>query len=249
MAEAGWLWPAGLGLLGLVFGSFIATHALRWPRGWSALTGRSRCDGCGRMLGARELVPIVSWIALRGRCRTCGARIAVTHSIIELLALGVGVIAGAVAPGLGGAAGAIFGWILLALGAIDLACYRLPNALTALLALAGVLAGLVGLPPEMVDRAIGGIAGFATLWLVARVYRQARGRDGLGGGDAKLLGAIGLWLGWRDLAPTLLVASGLGLAIVAVSMLRGRQVSRTDRLPLGPLLAAAAFLLWAAARI
>ncbi len=248
MDDGAWLWPAALGFLGLIFGSFIATHALRWPRGGSALAGRSRCDGCGRTLGPIELVPLVSWIALRGRCRTCARPIARAHPAIEVLGLAVGVVAGALAPGWDGVAGAVFGWLLLTLGAIDLACLRLPDPLNALLALAGVATGLAGIAPAPGERAIGGVAGFAALWLVAALYRRLRGRVGLGGGDAKLFGAIGLWLGWRALAPVMLVASGLGLAIVAVAMLRGTAVRRTDRLPLGTLLAVAAFILWSAAR-
>ena len=100
------LWPAALGLLGLVFGSFIATVAIRWPEGRSALSGRSACDGCGATLRAAELVPLVSWLALRGRCRRCGSRIGLLHPLIELLGASIGVVAGLTSPGLEGALGA-----------------------------------------------------------------------------------------------------------------------------------------------
>lgn len=83
------------------------------------------------------------------------------------------------------------------------------------------------------------------LWLVAALYRSLRGRVGLGGGDPKLFGAIGLWLGWRALPQVLLVAALAGLAIVLAMALAGRRVTATDRLPLGTLLAGAAFLCWA----
>lgn len=243
MTEA-WLWPVGLGALGLIFGSFIATVAIRLPEGRSALRGRSACDGCGATLSPAELVPLGSYLLARGRCRRCGAGIDPFHPAIELAGLLVGVAAGVAAPGLSGVAGAVFGWLLLLLAALDLRAFWLPNWATLTLAVAGLAAGLAGLPPELTERAIGGVAGFAVLWLVAAAYRRVRGRDGLGGGDPKLLGAIGLWLGWRALPVLVLSASLIGLIYVALLILIGRRPERTMRLPFGLLLAVAAFPLW-----
>jgi leader peptidase (prepilin peptidase)/N-methyltransferase len=228
----------GLGVLGAVFGSFIATYALRWPER-SALAGRSSCDGCGKRLSAGELVPLVSWALLRGRCQACGGTIAGTHPLAEALGVAIGVTAALVAPGSHGLAGAVFGWQLLALGLVDARLMRLPNGLTAGLAVTGMVAGVLGAPPVLADRVIGGVAGLAVLWAIAAVYRRARGRVGLGGGDAKLLGAIGLWLGWRALAPVVLGASVLGLGWALA-----RRMRADDRLPLGTLLAVAAFGWW-----
>jgi leader peptidase (prepilin peptidase) / N-methyltransferase len=229
------LWPLFLGVLGAVFGSFIATVAIRWPSGESALKGRSRCDGCARELSAAELVPLFSYLSLRGRCRGCGTAIAPSHFVTELLGLGIGVAAGVVAPGWEGAAGAVFGWLLLALGAIDLAAFWLPNGLVAALAVAGLAVG----PAPLSDRLIGGAAGFVVLWSVAALYKRARGRTGLGGGDPKLFGAIGLWLGWRALPGVLLIACAIGL-VVAIAL----HMQRDQRLPLGTLLAGAGFIWW-----
>ena len=92
----------------------------------------------------------------------------------------------------------MFGWLLLALAALDVAEFWLPDALTGALALAG-LASIAVAPPDWPDRLIGGVAGFASLWLIGFAYRRLRGREGLGGGDPKLLGAIGLWVGWAML--------------------------------------------------
>lgn len=239
-----WIWPAALGLLGLIFGSFIATLAIRWPEGRSSLVGRSACDGCGRTLRAIELVPLASFLAQRGRCRSCGATIAPSHLVVELLGLAIGVASGLAATELPAIAGAVFGWLLLALAAIDLRAFWLPNPLTAALALLGLGTGLLGIPPSLPDRLIGGAAGFAALWLVATAYCHLRGRVGLGGGDPKLFGAIGLWLGWHALPMVLLLACLLGLAVVLVTRILGRPLAATDRLPLGTLLAPAAFLLW-----
>lgn len=238
-------WPILLGIVGAVFGSFIATVAIRWPAGRSALRGRSACDGCGRTLTAFELVPLLGFVVLRGRCRSCRTRIAAGHVVTEILGAGIGIIAGIVAPGAEGVAGAACGWLLLALGAIDLAAFWLPDVLTGALAVVALAGGLAGFGADLHARLIGGVAGFGVLWLVAKAYRRVRGRTGLGGGDPKLFSAIGLWLGWRALPEVLLIAALTGLAIVLVLTLAGRRMTATDRLPLGTLLAGAAFLRWA----
>ncbi|WNO52932.1 prepilin peptidase [Stakelama saccharophila] len=243
MADPVW-WMAALGALGLVFGSFIATVAIRWPEGRSALKGRSECDGCGRTLTVAELIPVGSYVAQRGRCRACGAAIGRLHPVVELLGLATGLVAAAVAPDWTGVAGAIFGWLLLTLAVLDLRAFWLPDLLTGALALAGLTTGLLGLAPSTQDRLIGGIAGFAVLWAVAALYRNLRGREGLGGGDAKLMGAIGLWLGWRDLPLVLFTACMIGLVAALVILARRGRLSATDQLPLGMLLALAAFPCW-----
>ncbi|TGX52419.1 prepilin peptidase [Sphingomonas gei] len=239
-----WLWPVLLGVLGLVFGSFIATVAIRWPQGRSPLHGRSQCDGCDKPLAARELVPLVSFVFQRGKCRGCGAPIHPSHFVTELLGLAIGVTAGVAMPGMGGVAGAAFGWLLLALAALDLTAFWLPNLLTGALAAAGLATGLLGLWPPIEARLIGGIGGYAALAAVAAGYRLARGRQGLGGGDPKLFGAIGCWLGWQALPLVLLAAALIGLAAVLGLYMGGRKVTATDRLPFGVMLAAAAFTVW-----
>lgn len=238
-----WVWPLLLGILGLVFGSFIATVALRWPQGRSAMRGRSACDGCDKALTAHELVPLFSWVIQRGRCRACGKAIHLAHPATEVTGLAIGVAASLVAPGWEGVAGAIFGWLLLALAALDLAAFWLPNVLTATLAVTGLVDGIF-FEPGWIDRILGGLMGFGLLYLVAFTYRHVRGREGLGGGDPKLFGAVGLWLGASMLAPVLLGASITGLAVALAMKLSGREIGMTSRLPLGTLLAIAAFPAW-----
>jgi len=239
-----WLWPTLLALAGAIVGSFLAALVIRWPGGRSVLVGRSACDACGRTLAPIELVPLASALWLRGRCRTCHKPIDPRHWQIELAAAAIGVIAGLAVPGPVALAGAVFGWLLLALAALDIAAFWLPDALTATLALAGIAVALLGVSPPLLDRAIGGIAGFAALWLIAAGYRAIRHREGMGGGDPKLLGAIGLWLGWRMLPVVLLLASLTGLAVVLVRLATGRGVRGDDRLPFGALLAIAAYPAW-----
>lgn len=238
------VWAIGLALLGAILGSFIATLALRWPQGRSVVAGRSTCDGCGRALRAAELVPLVSYLALRGRCATCRRPIDPFHPGVEAAAAVIGFAAGLVAPGTEGLAGAAFGWLLLALGAFDLLAFWLPDRLTGALALGGLFAGGLELGPAMTERLVGGVAGYLSLWLIARAYRRLRGREGLGGGDAKLLGGIGLWLGWRPLPAVLFCACLLGLGLVMYRALSGRRVRGNDMVPLGTLLALAAYPTW-----
>jgi leader peptidase (prepilin peptidase)/N-methyltransferase len=236
-------WPILLGILGAVFGSFIATVAIRWPQGRSAMQGRSACDGCGKALAGHELIPLLSFLLQRGRCRACGKAIHLAHPVTEIAGLAIGVAAGLVAPGWEGVAGAVFGWLILALAALDLAAFWLPNVLTATLAIAGVVDGFF-FGPGWVDRILGAVIGFGLLYLVAFTYRHVRMREGLGGGDPKLFGAIGLWLGASMLAPVLLGASVTGLAVALAMKLSGREIGMTSRLPLGTLLAIAAFPAW-----
>jgi leader peptidase (prepilin peptidase)/N-methyltransferase len=242
-AEAGW--ALALGMLGAIVGSFLANLVVRWTREQSVVRGRSACDRCGRVLGVRELVPLASWVVQQGRCRSCGARIDPRHPAIEAGCVLAGVAAGLVAPGWEGAAGAVFGWLLLTLAAIDASDLWLPDELTAALALTGAASGLA-FAPAPADRVIGGLGGFAALWVVAFAYRHLRGREGLGGGDPKLFGAIGVWLGWQMLPAVLLLAGLIGLGVALFQHLRGRDVAADTALPLGTFLAAAAYPAWLA---
>ncbi len=237
-------WPLALAILGAIFGSFIAALVVRWPQGRSVMHGRSACDACDHVLGPAELVPLVSFGVQRGRCRHCGARIDPQHVWIEFAALVIGVAAGWLVPSWVGFAGALFGWLLLVLAALDVAAFWLPDRLTALLALAGLAMGAAGIDPALADRLIGGIAGYGVLAVIAWGYKAWRGREGMGGGDPKLLGAIGFWLGWRMLPAVLVIASLVGLGVALFAHLTGRPIARDTALPFGALLAVAAYPAW-----
>ena len=223
---------------GAIVGSYLATLVQRWSQGKSASSGRSRCDACGRTLKPAELIPLLSAVASGGRCRTCGARIDPLHWEVEATAAAGTVISLVLAPTLlQGMILAIFGWILLPLALLDWRHFWLPDRLTLVLAGAGLLlGGTLGIS-DRIDRLVGGVVGLSTLWAVAWLYRRTRGRQGLGGGDPKLLGAIGLWLGWAALPPVLLVAALTGLAVAIPGGLRA-----TRRLPFGTMLAVSAWL-------
>ncbi|WP_240330795.1 A24 family peptidase [Sphingorhabdus sp. Alg239-R122] len=231
-------------ILGAIFGSFIAALVSRWPNGKSVMAGRSQCDGCGKKLRPHELIPIISHILQRGKCRSCDATIDHEALFIELCAAAISGLALCMSPDWYGVAGAVFGWILLALAALDLRHYWLPDRLTLLLAVTGLIAVFIFNRGQITDHIAGGVAGFVLLWLIGWGYKHLRGREGLGSGDPKMLGGIGIWLGWAGLPFILLGASVLGLSIAAVLMLTGRKVAADMHLPLGALMALPAYIYW-----
>lgn len=244
MIAAEWWWAVAGSILGALIGSFIATLVLRWPEGRSVLTGRSQCDGCGRTLSPAELVPLASYVVLKGRCQACRAAIDLQHPAIELLAALIGAVSLGLLPGVAGLGGVLFGWMLLALAFLDARHFWLPDAITVPLLMLGVATSALMPFPSLTDRLIGAGIGYGVLVLIGALYALVRKRQGLGGGDPKLLAAIGAWVGWQALPYVLLVASGVGLGWAVVAILRGRRVSGQDRLPFGTLLAIAGWPIW-----
>ena len=228
------------GLIGLLLGSFIATLVLRWPEGRSLL-GRSQCDGCGRALGVRDLVPILSALLSRGRCRTCGAAIDPFHGRVELVSALIGAGALALLSGTAGWLWALFGWLLLPLALLDARHFWLPDRLTLLLAVTGVLLAGPMLGTSLVDRWIGALVGGGALALLAWLYARARGREGMGGGDPKLVAATGAWLGWQALPLLLLLASLGGIVWAFVEQRKGDRPLGERRVPFGLFACGAAF--------
>lgn len=234
---------AGL-VLGAIVGSFLATVLIRWPRGESAASGRSRCDACGAPLGAHELVPIVSFGAQRGRCRRCGGRIDTRHLAVEIAAAAMGLVAIVAHPLPLAAVTALLGWWLLLIALLDQEHHWLPDRLTLPLIPLGLAAGWAGFGPGLAERAIGAAVGFAALEAIRLGYRRLRGREGMGGGDPKLLAGIGAWVGALQLPFILLGAGLLGLVAVLLMRRRGEKVTATSRLALGALMALAAWPVW-----
>jgi leader peptidase (prepilin peptidase)/N-methyltransferase len=240
------LWLATLlgGLFGLVIGSFLATLLVRWPKGENALGGRSRCDACGMTLTARDLIPILSWLIRRGRCRTCGAWIDPRHPAMELAAAMIGVVAALAHPLPLALVTVGLGWWLLLIAALDLEAQWLPDLLTLPLIALGILAAWAGFGPPLAERLWGAAIGWASLEAIRLSYRLSRGRDGMGGGDPKLFAAAGAWVGAWNLPVNLLTAGLLGIAAALTMLLRGQQVQATTRMPLGTLIALALWPAW-----
>ena len=237
--------PATLLLLAPFAGSFLGVVTRRLPRGESIVRPRSHCEACGRTLRAGELVPLLSYLALRGRCRGCGAPIGRDHLLMEIAAT---LVAASVLVGLPDAgwppalAGCALGWCLLALGAIDWACWRLPDVLTLPLMVGALAWTSWWSPGALADHAAAAALGWGGLACLAVLYRRLRGRAGLGLGDAKLLGAGGAATGLEGLGPVLLLASLAGLALALLR--HGRGARAGSAVPFGPALSVAIFVVW-----
>lgn len=226
--------------MGAIWGSFVAAMCSRWPTGKSVAAGRSHCDNCGHQIAAYDLVPIASFLLLKGKCRHCGGSIGLLPLATELIAALIGAVAVLLLPPEQAIAGAVFGWLLLPLIMLDYQHLWLPNRLVLLLAVMGVLVGPM-LTPDIAwtGRATGMLAGFLSLEMVRQAYKLFRKHDGMGAGDPKLFGALGIWLGWQALPMTLLIASAIGLAVV--STLHVITKHQRNALPFGSFLGVAAF--------
>lgn len=229
-------------------GSFLGVLVVRLPAGKPLVLGRSACPHCGVVLKARDLVPLASWLASHGRCRTCGARLGLFYPLIELLALAVALWAYALVPGWPLWATCLLGWMLLALALIDARHLELPDGLTLPLIPAGLLVAWLLAPEQILAHVIGAAAGFLFLAGLALLYRRLRGREGIGLGDAKLLAAAGAGLGWQGLPSVILIAAAGGLAGALLQARLGREGTRRldakRPLPFGPYLAAGFWLVW-----
>jgi len=230
---------------GPFIGSFIGLLAYRWPENEPWLTRRSACRQCAKPLAWHDLLPILSWFIRRGRCRHCKKAIPILHPICEIGALIIGLTAWAFAPDGTFILSCLMGWTLLALSVIDWRSFILPDPLNLTLAGLGVIMIWTSDKANWIDHLIGGVVGYLILLGVELFYRHARGRDGLGRGDAKLLGALGLWVGWIQLPDILLLGSLSGLvAIIAQSRATKTQLSGQTALAFGPWLALGGWISW-----
>ena len=225
-------------------GSFLGLVIDRLPAGRPLVVGRSRCDACGAMLGAKDLVPVVSWLRQRGRCAYCRAELSTFYPIIELAALAVALSAAWVLAGWLLPVSCALGWTLLTLAAIDQRHFLLPDPLTLPLIPAGLAVAFAIDPALLVPHLVGALAGFAAFAAIGLLYRRLRHREGLGLGDAKLLAAAGAWLGWQALPGLVVVAAVCALAVALARALTGDRVSATTRIAFGSYLALAFWLVW-----
>jgi leader peptidase (prepilin peptidase)/N-methyltransferase len=254
--------PPVLGLFGLCIGSFLNVVIHRLPlmleRGWrmesadllgvahqetapaiTLSTPRSRCPSCGHPIAWHENVPIASWLWLRGRCSACKAAISARYPLVELAT---------------GALFALVGWrfgaepvtllwcgfcaTLVALAGIDWDTTLLPDNLTLPLLWIGIAAAALGWTVALSDAVWGAIAGYLSLWSIYWIFKLVTGKEGMGFGDFKLLGALGAWLGWKMILPILLGASVIG-AIVGIGMKMSAALREGRYVPFGPFLVGA----------
>jgi leader peptidase (prepilin peptidase)/N-methyltransferase len=225
-------------------GSFLSVLAVRLPEGEDVVVSRSRCRSCGTALTPLELMPVLSWLAQGGKCRTCAAPIGWHYPVIELAALGIAVWAAFTMQGALLWISVALGWTLLALAAMDLRALVLSDYLTLPLIPTGlaVIAWLdiERVPNHLAAAALGGLLIVAVAW----AYRRLRGRDGLGMGDAKLMAAAGAWVGLEGLGAVMLYGVAVTLILVLVKSASGDKVAAETAVPLGAGLAAGLWLVW-----
>jgi leader peptidase (prepilin peptidase)/N-methyltransferase len=228
-------------LVGLIVGSFLNVCIYRLPRRESLVWPASRCTSCERPLSWYDNVPIVSWLVLGGRCRTCRAPISAAYPIVEAITSAV-FVGAALVYGLSWllVVRLVFASALIVLFVIDLRHRILPNAIT----LPGIAAGFVAswfLAPGWLSSLIGIVAGGGILLVMAEGYYRVRGQEGLGMGDVKMLAMIGAFLGWPLMVLTLVLASCAG-SIVGVSLIASGRGRLQAALPFGTFLALGALV-------
>ena len=237
-----------LGLMTLVLGpfvgSFIGLLSLRLPAGRAWAVSRSACAACGRTLGIVDLAPLLSYLVLGGRCRTCRGAIPVRYPLFEAGCLLIAAWSFAAKSGWLVPATAILGWQLLLIAVIDAEHFWLPDLLTVPLGLVGAVVTILFTDAPYWAPLAGAAIGFGALAFIAWAYKRVRGHEGLGGGDPRLLGAIGAWVGWQGLASVLVWACVAGLSVAAAMLITRRRLPEDQKLPFGTFLAIGAWLTW-----
>ena len=249
------------GLLGLCIGSFLNVVIHRLPKmmeqEWQAQcadlrgespstaapltlsTPRSRCPACGHQITARENIPVISYLLLKGKCSGCGTLISARYPIIEIV---TGLLSAYTAwhfgPSLQCIGALLLIWSLIALGAIDFDTQLLPDSITLPLLWLGLGFNLASTYVDIPAAVAGAMAGYLALWTVFWLFKLATGKEGMGYGDFKLLAALGAWLGWQML-PTIILLSSVVGALVGISLIVVARRGRNIPIPFGPYLAAA----------
>ena len=211
------------------------------PR-YNLIVPRSACPACGHRLTALENIPVVSYLALRGKCSACSARISMRYPAVEILTAGLSAYIGWRMGFTLAAAGAlVFTWAMIALTFIDLDTFYLPDDITLPLLWAGLLLNLQGTYTNIGSAVIGAAAGYLSLWSIFWIFKLTTGKEGMGYGDFKLLAAIGAWLGWKMLPLVILLSSFVG-AVVGVALIVLARRGRNVPIPFGPYLALAGLI-------
>jgi leader peptidase (prepilin peptidase)/N-methyltransferase len=221
---------------GAIVGSFLNVCIYRLPRGASIVWPASRCPGCRRPLSWFENIPLVSYLVLGGRCRTCRASISIRYPIVEVLTAAMFALGWwYYGPSALLVSRLILGCALIVLFAIDLEHHLLPNAITLPAIVVGFALSFAA-EPGWLASLIGAAVGAGLLYGVAEAYYRIRGEEGLGMGDVKMLAMIGAFLGWKLTILTVMLASFAG-SIVGVALIATHRGGLKYALPFGTFLA------------
>ncbi|MEZ5521263.1 MAG: A24 family peptidase [Dokdonella sp.] len=254
------------GVLGLLVGSFLNVVIIRLPRRleheWKTqardLLGQewveseqappdlvfhgSHCVHCKHALSLQDNIPLLSFVFLRGRCRYCKVQLSWQYPLIELLsAIACAVVAFRFGFGWPMLAALVFTWILIAASGIDARTQLLPDQLTLALLWLGLLLSLGPIFVDAPTSILGAVIGWSSLWSVFWLFKMATGKEGMGYGDFKLLGALGAWMGAGSLLPIILMSSLVG-AVVGGAILAIRGKDRNTQIPFGPFIAGAGWV-------
>jgi len=230
------------GVFGAVVGSFLNVCIYRLPRRESVAWPGSHCPICSHAIAWYDNFPILSYVVLAGRCRHCGARIPLRYPTVEILN-GLGYVGVVWFFGLTLSTVVYWGFYsaLLVVAGTDLSHKIIPNAIT----FPGIALGLISagtiLPLGFVNGMIGVLVGGGILWLLAWASPYLFGKEGMGGGDIKLLAMIGAFLGWKPAVMTIMVGSFLG-SLVGVTLIVSKVIRREDYIPFGPFLVCGALV-------
>jgi leader peptidase (prepilin peptidase)/N-methyltransferase len=215
---------------------------------YTLVTPASACPACGARIRPWQNLPVVSWLALGGKCAQCRAPISARYPVVEAsTAILSALVAWRFGWGWEAAFGLVITWLLVAMTGIDLDTQLLPDSLTLPLLWLGLLAaayhgpGRLPIPVDLRSAVLGAAFGYLSLWSVYHLFRLATGKEGMGYGDFKLFGALGAWLGWQMLLPVILFSAATG-AVVGILLVVLRRHGRDVPIPFGPYLAAAGWL-------
>ena len=252
-------------LLGLIVGSFLNVVILRlpkmleqsWRRECSELLTQpvsietpislshpnSHCPACGANIRAWQNIPVLSWLLLKGRCARCDTPISARYPFVELL---TGTLTGLAAWKFGFGPEALSAfmliWILIALTGIDIDTQLLPDSMTLALLWIGLAVNLFDTWTSLPSSVMGAMLGYGSLWSVYWVFKLVTGKEGMGYGDFKLLGALGAWFGWQTV-PVIILLSSFAGALLGISILLLRRLERDTPMPFGPYLAGAGLVI------
>ncbi len=219
------LFVAGAVLVGLCVGSFLNVCILRLPHDQSLIRPPSSCPKCKRRIKWRDNIPVVSWLVLRGKCRSCGNPISLQYPIVEAL---VGLLWGAAALAYGSTletvAAGLFGSILLGIAITDARHYLIPDEYTWGGLVLGLALALNGGVPGFLDKLLGAAAGFALLYAVAQVGAWVFREEAMGGGDVKMMAMVGSFVGWKGVLLTVFAGAFLGTLIFVPLSLRKKRL-------------------------
>ncbi len=224
-------------LFGAVVGSFLNVCIWRIPAGESIVSPPSHCPGCGTRIRAYDNIPIVSYLLLGGRCRDCRTRISARYPAVEALTgAGFVLVAWQFGPTPEALVAALFVAALITISFIDLDHQIIPDVISLPGIVVGLLLAVAGVGPSWRDSVLGILLGGGTLWAVAAGYQALTGREGMGGGDIKLLAMVGAFIGWRGVLVTLMIGSLTG-AVVGIALMIARGSDSRLPIPFGPFLA------------